>query len=264
MLDGADTAHHGIELQVFGDLTLLADACGIHQHELVTELVVVGLDAVAGGSGYRGDDIALLAQKGVGKGALAHVRLAHDCDSGDAGVRVFGMGFGRQGSHNCVQQFAGAAAVGGGDGIELSEAEAVELVGVVHLLAGVDLVHAKKNRLFAPPEHVGDAGIVVGYARGGLDHEDDYVGLIDGDSHLTAYGSLEHVLAANRVAAGVDHRKLAAVPVGASVMTVAGHARGVVHDCLSHSYQPVEEGGFTHVRPSYYRYQCHNLLFQVK
>ena len=115
----------------------------------------------------------------------------------------------------------------------------------------------------AAAEHVGYAGIVVGDAGGGFYHEDNHVGLVNGYGHLAAYGRFEYVLAANRIASGVHHRKLAAVPVGASVMAVAGHTCGVVHDCLSHSYQPVEEGGFTHVRPSYYRYQCH-ILFHFK
>ena len=194
MLDGPDGAHDRVELQVFVHLGLLAYAGGVDQHELVAELVVVGFDAVAGGAGDGGDYVPLLAEQGVGEGRFAHVRLPDYRHPGQSGVRIGLVLLFRKRLHHRVHEVAGAAAVGGGDAVHVAEAQAVELVGVVHLFAGIHLVHAQDYGLFAAAEHVGNSGVVVGHTGGGLHHEDDYVGLVDGDGHLAADCGFENVL----------------------------------------------------------------------
>jgi hypothetical protein len=37
-------------------------------------------------------------------------------------------------------------------------------------------------------------------------------------------------------------------------MAVAGHARGLVDNRLTHAYEPVEKGGFADIRPAHDRY----------
>ena len=61
VLDGADTAHDGIELQVFTHFRLLAEAGGVDKVEVESEHVVAGIDAVACGAGDRGYDVAFLS-----------------------------------------------------------------------------------------------------------------------------------------------------------------------------------------------------------
>ena len=184
MLDGAHRPEDGIEFQVLGDLGLAAHAGGVHQDELVAELVVIGGDGVAGGPGDGGDDVALLTQQGVGHGGLAHVRPAHDGDMREVGMVVLGRRILGQHADDLVQEVAGARAVGGGDAPHLAEAQAVEVVSVVHLLARIHLVHAKDDGLLAAAQQVRDFRIVVGDAGGGLAHEQDHVGLLHGDDHL--------------------------------------------------------------------------------
>ena len=105
------------------DLGFLAYAGGIDEHELVAELVVMGLDGVPGRSCDRGNDVPLLAQQGIGEGGLADIRLAHDGYPGDTLVRVRGrsllLG---QDPHDFVEQVARTGAVSRGDAPYLTQA----------------------------------------------------------------------------------------------------------------------------------------------
>ena len=103
-------------------------------------------------------------------------------------------------------------------------------------------------------QHVGDLGIVVGDAGGGLDHEEDHISLVDGYLHLAADGGLEDIIRIRSITSGVHHRKLAPVPVGLAIVAVPGNTCGIVHNRLAHTYQAVEEGAFADVRPAYYCY----------
>ena len=167
----------------------------------------------------------------------------------------------RQLAQDLVQQVARSAAVGGGDAPDLAQAERIELVGVVLLLAGVHLVHGEDDRLLAAAQQVGDLGVVVSDPGGGFHHEEDHVGLVDGDDHLLADLLLEGVVRAGGPAAGVDDREFGAAPFAFAVMAVAGYARGLIDNGLAHADQPVEEGGLAHVRASYDGYKTHFSFF---
>ena len=250
VLDRADGAHDGVEFQILADAVLPAHAGGVDQHEFMAELVVVRRDGVAGRAGDRGHDVALLAEQGVGQGRFADIRLADDGDVGEIGVRIFDRFLLRKQADDLVEQVSGTAAVGGGNAPDLAESQAVELIGVIHLLAGVDLVDAQDDRLAAAAQHVGDFGIVVGDAGGCLHHEQDDIGLIDGDDDLLADFFLERVVRSGRPSAGIHYGKLGSAPVTFAVMAVAGDARGLVDDGLTHPDQTVEEGGLAHIRAS--------------
>ena len=60
--------------------------------------------------------------------------------------------------------------------------------------------------------------------------------------------------AVHHPAAGVHHRKLAAVPFALAVLTVARGARLVAHNGLARLRQPIEKCGFSHVGASHNRY----------
>ena len=153
-----------------------------------------------------------------------------------------------------VQEVAGAGTVGGGDGPDLAEAQAVEVVRIVHLLARIDLVHAQDDGFLGTAQEVRDLRVIIGDAGLRLAHEQDHVGLFHGNDHLAADGVLEDIVRIGRITAGVHHRELGAAPLALAVMAVSGHARGLVDNCLAHAYEPVEKGGFADIRPAHDRY----------
>ena len=164
-----------------------------------------------------------------------------------------------QDPHDFVEQVARPGAVGRGNTPKLAQAQAVELIGVKHLFAGVNLVHAENDGLLGAAQHVRYLGIIIRDAGGRLHHEDDGVGLLYGYLHLTADGLLEYILGVGGISAGIDYGELRAAPFAFAVMPVAGDTGGVVHDGLPHAHQTVEEGRFPYVRSPDYRYQAPNL-----
>ena len=151
-----------------------------------------------------------------------------------------------------VQEVAGAGTVGRGDGPDLAEAQAVEVVRVVHLLTRVDLVHAQDDGFLGTAQEVRDLRVIIGDAGLRLAHEQDHIGLFHGDDHLAADSVLEDIVRIGRITAGVHHRELGAAPFALAVMAVAGHARRLIDDGLTHAHQAVEKGRFAHVRASNY------------
>ena len=86
ILNGTDTAHHGIELQVLTDFILSTDTGGIYQIEIKAEFIVAGIDTVTGGTGYLGHDMTFLTDKGVDDTAFSRIGTAHH---GKAGNTIF-------------------------------------------------------------------------------------------------------------------------------------------------------------------------------
>ena len=194
MLNGPDGPHHGIELQVLVHPVLSPHAGGVHQHEFVAELVVICRYGIPGRTCDRGDDVPLLPEQGIGERRLAHVRLADYGYVRKVGVEVFLHLVLRKQSDDFVEQVSGTAAVGRGYAPALAQAERVELIDVEHLLAGIHLVHAEHHRLAASPEDVGDFGVIVGDARGGLDHEEYHIGFVYSNDDLLADLILERIV----------------------------------------------------------------------
>ena len=261
MLDGAHGAQHGVELQVFRHLAPLSHTRRIHNHKLVAEFVVVGGDGIPGGAGNGGYDVAFLSQQGVGEGALAHVGAAHDGNVREVCVVLIGPVILRKYLEHLVQEVSRTGTVGGRYGPHFSEAQGVEIVRIVHLLPGIHLVHAEDDRLFGAPEKIRYLGIVVRDARGGFAHEEDHIGLLDGDGHLAADGVFKDVVRVGGVAARVHHGEFPAAPLAFAVMTVPGYTRRLIHNGLAHSHQAVEKGRLSHVRSPDYRNQSHNSMF---
>ena len=252
ILDGADGAHDGVELKVFADLVLLADAGGIDKVEVEAELVVAGVDAVAGGAGDVGDDVALLADEGVDDGALADVGTAYDGKAGDVGVDVV-LGLLGELADDDVEQVAGTVAVGGGDAEGVAQAEGVELGCAILLLGAVGLVGGKDDGGLRAAQDVGHLLVEVGDAVLDIDHEEHHVGFLDGDEHLLADLLLEDVVGVDHPAAGIDDGELASAPFALAVLAVAGGARFLGHNGMTCFRQPVKQGRFAHIGPPNYR-----------
>ena len=253
VLDGAYRAHHRVELQILHLLALLAHARRIDQVEVHAVFVVARVDGVARGARYVGHDVALLAQKGVGERRFAHVGAS---DDGYARQILLHLGFGvfGQSGEDGVHHVARAAARHRADAVGIAQSESVKFVRLVDEFVVVDLVAHHHDLLARASQHVGHHHVEIGDARLDLHHEEDEIGLVDGQHHLTPYVVLEYVVGIDGIASRVDHRKLLAVPVGLAVMTVARGARRGVDYGLALSHQAVEESRFAHVGAAYDSY----------
>ena len=171
MLDGAHGPQNRIELKVFRNLAAAAHAGGVHNHELVPELIIIGRDGVASGASNGSDDIPLLPQQRICKGRFSHVRPPDNGDVRKVRVVIVRSGIGRKDADNLVQKVTGAGAVGGRYAPDLPQPKGVEVIGIVHLFAAVHLVDAHHHGLFAAAQKVRDLRIVVRDAGGGFAHE---------------------------------------------------------------------------------------------
>ena len=89
---------------------------------------------------------------------------------------------------------------------------------------------------------------------------EDHVGFVDRQQYLAADFVLEDIFRIDGVAARVYHGKFPAVPVGLTVMAVAGGSGRGIDDGLSLAYQTVEEGAFADIRTAHDCYETHTLF----
>ena len=129
-----------------------------------------------------------------------------------------------------VEQIADAAAVDRRNRVDFAQAQPVELGGV-HLQARVvGLVDDHEQGLRGGPENVGDLEVRAGHAVGGIDHEEDHIGLRHGDLGLRAHLLRQRIGLVQDDPAGVDDGELDAAPLDGVVETVAGDAGRVFDD----------------------------------
>ena len=218
------------------------------------------MDRVAGGSGDRGHDVALLAQQGVGERRFSDVGTPYDGDVGQI-VVLLGGGFGGQCGQNGVHQVARAGSRHRADAERIAQSEGVKLVRGVYLVVVVDLVADQDHLFRGAAQDVGHQHIEVGDAGSDLHEEQDDVGLVDGQQHLTADFILEDIFRIDGVPARVDHGEFFAVPVRFAVVAVAGGSGRRIDDRLPLAHEAVEEGAFADVRTAHDCYKAHILSF---
>lgn len=250
VLDGADAAHHAVELEVLADLLFLADTGSIHEVEVEAELVVAGIDAVAGGTGDVGDDVALLADEGIDEAALAHVGTSHNGKAGDVLLHpdVFVR---RELADDEVEQVACAVAIGSADADGIAQAKAVELGGAVLLLGAVGLVGSEDDGGVGTTQDVGHLLVEIGNAMLHIYKEEYQVGLADGNDYLLTYFLFKYVVAVDDPSAGIYNGEFVSAPLALAVLTVARSACLGVHDGVARLGKAVEQGGFAHIGPSH-------------
>jgi len=221
-------------------------------------------DGVARGACDVGDDVPLGADEGVDERGLADVGAADDGEAGHVGFGLLVVLLLRQELDDAVEEFAGAGAADGRQGVGLAQAEAVELRHVVAGVAQVVLVGHQDDWLLRPAQYVGHVLVEVGDAVGGVYDEHDLVGLLDGDLDLLVDFLLEDVVGVHDPAAGVDDGEVAPGPVHESVLAVAGGAGGGVHDGGAALREPVEQCRLAHVgAPDYGDESSHNCCVRV-
>ena len=130
----------------------------------------------------------------------------------------------------------------------------------VHQVIVVHLVDDENHFLRRAAQQIGHRHVQIGDPGRHFDQKQNHVGLLDGQHHLLADFLLENILSAQRVSARIDHRKLAAVPVGLAVMAVARRTGRIVHDRLAHADQAVEQRALADVRTAHDSYYTHLIL----
>ena len=156
--------------------------------DILAELIFkVAVHCVPGGAGHVADDDPLLPQDAVDQGGLAHVGLADDRHLDDVLLLLVLYVVGEI-LETGVQHLVHPQAVDGGDGDGVAQTQVVELV---HVRVGgahpVGLVHRQHHRLLGAQEHIGHVLVGGGDAGADVAHQDDDVGVVNGDLRLAAH-----------------------------------------------------------------------------
>ena len=105
-------------------------------------------------------------------------------------VRVFGRKF----LYDRIKKISGTATIGCRDAVYFAESKRIELEGVVHLLARVNLVYSENDRFAAASQKTCDLLVIVSDSCAGLHHEEDYIRFFDGENDLLADLFLKDVI----------------------------------------------------------------------
>ena len=262
-VDRLQAAEHRVALDAAVDRPAAADAGGVDErHRLAVERDL-GVDRVARRAGHLRHDHPLLPEDTVDERRLAGVRPADDRDLRRPHLRLGELGEvlvahrlrrrdrwrgGRQPIDDLVGQVAGVAAVLRADRQRRVEAQGVELAALVLPARVVGLVDDEEHRLRGAPQAIGDVMVERRDAGRGVDDEEDDVGLLDGDAGLVLDPLLDLRAGLELEAAGVDHREVAAAPVGGAVDAVAGRAGQILDDRDPLTDETVEQRGLADVR----------------
>ena len=165
-------------------------------------------------------------------------RLAGDLD----------LALGRERPDDRVEQVAGAAAMGRGDRVGLLPAEPVELGAFELELLVVGLVDDDDHRRGRTAQDARRLEVGRGHPGHRVDHEQDRVGLGDGQAGLLLDARLDRIVGIELETAGVDDDEAPAVPLGVAVEAVTRGARAVLDDRRAIAEDPVEERALADVR----------------
>ena len=130
----------------------------------------------------------------------------------------------------------------------LLPAEGVELRGFELALVVVGLVGSHQNRGLCRPKEVGRFQVRRCQACDRVDHQDDDIGLADGQSCLLLDLLFDRVAGTNLQAAGIDHDEAATVPVGVAVDTVACRPGSIFDDGGPVADDSIEQRALADVR----------------
>ena len=195
--------------------------------------------------------MSVFADKGVDERGFAGVRTPNDGEFGDVGqgFGVFVILLGKFGYH-LVKQVARAVAVDGADAVGVAKSEGIEFGHVVLPFVGIHLVGYQNHRFAAATKDGCDVVVEVGDAVHRVNHEENDIGLFDGQFNLFVDFALEDVFAIDYPSSGVYYGEFNAVPVDFAVLSVArgpGCGVGDGRACLG---KAVEERRLAYIRTS--------------
>src|SRR5690606_7328268 len=246
LLDGPLSPQRGVELHVLFDAGFLSESCRVDQHDLSPFEFDHGVDGIAGSAADLCDDRPWKSENGIREGRLADVWLADDGDTED--IVLFGsVGLFRERGDQVVEQLSRAHSVDGGDGIDLSKPQLVELGGLPGALLVIRLVRHGEDRFPGFPEDAGQFIVELGRARRDVHDENYSVGFLDGDVDLLADGRLEGFRGTGYESTRVDNIESRPGPLHLPVDAIARDAWLIVHDGPARLYAAVGEGRLPHV-----------------
>ena len=258
-LNGGQAAQDAVALNAAFHLALFAQAGGIGKDELAVLVLHHRVDGVAGGAGLVGHDQAVLAQDVVDEAGFAHIGAADD-SNGDAVVSILRLFLKVEVSADGVQQVTGAVAMHAGNGDQLAQAQAVEIVQLHRRLADlVALVDSQHYGLAAAHQHAGDVLVLRGHTGRKLGDHDDAICGIDGQLGLLTHVGQQAIVDAGLDTAGIHQQELVTAPFAVTENTVAGNAGGVFDNSETLAGQFIENCGFAHVGAAHNGYDrfCH-------
>ncbi len=241
-------------LNILRYLGFAAHSRGVNEDILVLAADDLAVYRVTGRTGDIGDYGTLLARNKVDERRFADIRLS---DNGYL-YSLLILGFGFLGGHkleNRVEKIARAVPVYRRYRYGVAETQIVELVKLGRGFAyAVVLIYSEDHGLAALGKHCRNVRIVRGNARCEVGHKDNTIRRLYGEHSLLAHLSEDYVVGLGLDTARVNQHKLAVQPFTAAVNSVAGNARGIVHDRQALADQLIEKRGLPHVGSSYNRY----------
>ena len=260
-IDGHGGTEDGELLHPVVYLGFFAHTGGVDEDVFAELIFKIAVHCVPGGAGHVADDDPFFPQDTVDQGGLAHVGLADDRHLDDILLLRFLHLVGEI-LEAGVQHLVHPQAVDGRDGDGVAQTQVIELVHVwVGGANAVGLVHRQHHRLLGAQEQIGHVLVGGGDAGADVAHQDDDVGVVNGDLRLAAHELQNFIVVPGLDAAGVHDGELPAIPVAVGVEPVTGDARGVLHDGQAFACQFIEQHGLAHVGASYDGYHrfCHGL-----
>ncbi len=96
-------------------------------------------------------------------------------------------------------------------------------------------------------QHLGEALVERGYTRPGVDHEQDHIGIADGDLGLLAHPVFERAVGAVLVTGRVEHLEVQVGNVPVRLAAVACYAGRVIDQRDLAAHQPIEQRGLSDI-----------------
>jgi len=236
------------------DPTRAPDPGRVNQHHPVPRPGDFGVDRVPRRARDRRDDLPRLAEQGVEQGRLPDVGPAHDRDARHLLTLSFrGL---RQMGDDRIQQVAHTDAVQRRDGVGIAQSQLVELDRGILDRARLGLIYGQEDRPLGAPDEVGHLVVSGGDPGLPVDHEDDDVGLFDGQFRLLLgrlrdlgrRGPLDLLLA--QEPAGIHDVERDPAPVRLGIDPVPCRPGEILDDGAALPDQAVEKSRLTGVRPA--------------
>ena len=253
VLDGTDGAHHAVELKVLCHLILTTDTCGVDQIEVEAELVVFGINRVAGSTGNISHDVAILTDEGIDDARLTSIGASNDGKAGHVVLDVICL-IRFEFRQHMVQQVASTRTGSSADTERVAQSELIELILSIQVFTVVSLVGNEHDRQLRTAQYEGHILVKVGQTVLDIYQEQHQVSLFSGHNHLLTNLLLEDVVTVDHPTASIYYRELAAIPLALAILAVACGTCLVAHDGSATVGQSVKQGGLAYIRASYYRY----------
>ena len=189
----------------------------------------MGVNSVSGGTGNIAYDNPLFTENSVDERGFAHIRSADYC-YGQLVALLFLLRLLRECGYNSIQQIAEIQRVRSGNWDYISQSKTIEIVNIILLLLGINLVHRKNNRLLCTAEYFYYFLILICKSNTTVYNKEDYIGFFNGNFCLLAHTIQQLVIAGQLDTAGINHCEFIIKPLGIKIYSVTGDTWKVIYD----------------------------------